>query len=348
LALSRPFASGYHDVAAFIDQDRVMPGDFDFDDEPDPVPRRPSQSRRDLDDPPSARYGRARRPGVSPLLIVALVGGGVMFLAAVVVAVLVVRKAAREDGPVAEAKGPTQTTPPAIVAPRSAAAPARKDPDPATGSPSREVVDRVKSATVRVRVLFRNGQGGSGTGFVEKNSRMVLTNAHVVGLLQKKGEPKLGGARAIELVVNSGEPGKEYSLGGELVAADTENDLALLRPYLLEPGARHLVPDGLVVPRSANATLLQRLFVFGYPFGEQLGTEITVSETSVSSLRMDQATGKLAAIQVKGGMNPGNSGGPVVDVKGNVIGVAVAGIQGTDINFAIPGELVQEFLAKRR
>ena len=48
----------------------------------------------------------------------------------------------------------------------------------------------------------------------------------------------------------------------------------------------------------------------------ELGTEITVSETSVSSLRKDHATGKLAMVQVKGGMNPGNSGGPVVDVEG--------------------------------
>jgi S1-C subfamily serine protease len=327
-----------------------MPGDFDFD-EPDDdrrPARRPASARSRLDDRPDDRPVR-RAPAASPLLIVGVVGGGVMFLVAVVVAILVVRKATRGPEPVAEAAGAAATNPPAIVGPRSAVAtPSRKDPDPITGSPSPEVVEKVKKATVRVRVLFRNGKAGSGTGFVEKNSRLVLTNAHVVGLLQKKGEPKLGGPRAIELVVNSGEPGKEYSLGGELLEADTESDLALLRPYLLKDGERHLVPEGLVVPKTPNVSLLQRLFVFGYPFGEQLGTEITVSETSVSSLRKDPATGKLSAVQVKGGMNPGNSGGPVVDVRGNVVGVAVAGIQGTDINFAIPGELVQEFLAKKR
>ena len=158
--------------------------------------------------------------------------------------------------------------------------------------------------------------------------------------------PSRGGC--FELVVNSGEPGKEYTLGGELLAADLENDLALLRPYVLEVGARHLVPKGLVVPKTPNVALLQRLFVFGYPFGEQLGAEITVRETTVSSLRHDPGSGRLSLIQVGGGMNPGNSGGPVVDLKGNVVGVAVAGIQGTDINFAIPGEVVHEFLAKKR
>jgi S1-C subfamily serine protease len=326
-----------------------MPGDFDFDDPADD-PRRPGTARyrSDEDDRP-ARPARKPGPAFSPLLIAAVAGAGVMFLIAVVVAVLVVRKAIRDPEPAAETKAAGATTVPAITGPRPAVSPtAKKEAEPATGSPTREVVDRVKAATVRVRVLFNNGRGGSGSGFVEDSSRLVLTNAHVVGLLQKKGEPKLGKPRAIELVVNSGEPGKEYSLGGELMAADLENDLALLRPYLIEPGARHIVPRGLVVPKSPKVELLQRLFVFGYPFGEQLGTEITVSETSVSSLRLNKATGRLSEIQVRGGMNPGNSGGPVVDVKGNVVGVAVAGIQGTDLNFAIPGEVVQEFLAKKR
>lgn len=316
-----------------------MPGDFDFDDADDDRPARRSSSRSRLDDRPGRRAVKA-----SPLLITGVVGGAVLFVAAVIVAILVVRKATRTPEPAAEAA----TSPPAITNARPGVlAPSKIDPDPLTGSPSPEVVEKVKRATVRVRVLFRNGKAGSGSGFVEKSSRSVLTNAHVVGLLQKKGEPKLGGPKEIELVVNSGEPGKEYSLGGELLAVDTESDLALLRPYLLQPGERHLVPEGLVVPKSPNVAYLQRLFVFGFPFGEQLGAEITVSETSVSSLRKDPATGKLSAIQVKGGMNPGNSGGPVVDARGNVVGVAVAGIQGTDINFAIPGELVQEFLAKR-
>jgi S1-C subfamily serine protease len=327
-----------------------MPGDFDFDETDDRTPRRAAGYRRELDDRPYERDRPVRPPTqVSPLVAVAVVGGAVMFVAAVIVAILVVRKATRETEPVAETKGVSATTMPVLTGPRPATTvPARKEPDPVAGNPNPEVVEKVRRATVRVRVLFRNGKAGSGTGFVERNSHLVLTNAHVVGLLQKKGEPKLGGPRAIELVVNSGEPGKEYTLGGELVAADTENDLALLRPYRLKEEERHLVPEGLVVPKAPNLALLQRLFVFGYPFGEKLGAEITVSETSVSSLRKDPATGRLSQIQVRGGMNPGNSGGPVVDLKGNVVGVAQAGILGTDLNFAIPGEVVQEFLARKR
>ena len=317
-----------------------MPGDFDFDDDPEDR-ERPRRTSRELDPPRRASYGtRPAKNGPTPLFVIGLVGGGVMLLAVLVVGVLVVHKATSDTPPATS--GPATVVQTSLPRP---APPAKKDSDPIDGSPTKEVIEKVKKATVRVRVLFNNNKGGSGSGFVEKDSRLVLTNAHVLGLLDKKDR----GPRAIELVVNSGDgPDKEYSLGGELVAVDKESDLALIRPFLLEVGARHIVPDGLTVPKSPNVSLLQRLFVFGYPFGERLGTEITVSETSVSSLRKDQATGKLAMVQVKGGMNPGNSGGPVVDARGNVVGVAVAGIQGTDINFAIPGEVVQEFIARKR
>ena len=177
----------------------------------------------------------------------------------------------------------------------------------------REVVEKVQEGHgARSRAVQQPKGRGSGSGFVEKDSGLVLTNAHVLGLVDKKDR----GPRAIELVVNSGEgPGKEYSLGGELVAVDTESDLALIRPLFLQPGAPRR-PGGADGSRNRRmSTLLQRLFVFGYPFGEQLGNEITVSDTSVSSLRRDPATGKLAMVQVKGGMNPGNSGGPVVDAR---------------------------------
>ena len=326
-----------------------MPGDFDFDDDRGDQPGR-SAGRRDLDRSRRDRYDDRRddgsppaRSGVSPVLILAIAGGAVMLLAVVVVIVLVVRKATRETA--SDTSG-NSVAAPTITAPRPASSNApTKEPDPLSGNPTQQVVDRVKRATVRIRVLYNSRKGGSGSGFVEKNSGLVLTNAHVLGLL----DPKDKGPRAIELVVNSGEgPGKEYSLAGQLVAADKDSDLALVQPLLLPDGVRRVVPEGLVVPKTPNVSLLQRLFVFGYPFGEALGNEITVSETSVSSLRRDRATGKLARIQVKGGMNPGSSGGPVVDLRGNVVGVAVAGIEATDINFAIPGEVVQEFISRNR
>ena len=324
---------------------RAEPVDDDFEDEP-PRARPASRRTRDdrLDDPEPVgqpRYparGAAPKKKLSPLLIGGIIAGAVLVLAGGVVGiVLAIGGGSKTTEPKDKGGSTTVTPPPKVVVP-----PKKDSGDPNTPSP--DVVDKVKKASVYIRVAFKNGKGGTGSGFVEKDSRLVVTNAHVVGLLEEKDR----GPKAIELVFNSGEgPDKEYRYGGELVAFDKEHDLAIIRPFLLDVGARQVVPEGLTVPKSPNLILLQKLFVFGYPLGEKLGTEITVTETSVSSLRKE-SSGKPPRIQVKGGMNPGNSGGPVVDVKGNVVGVAVSVILGTDINFAIPGEVVQEFIAKNR
>src|SRR5262249_8217918 len=80
----------------------------------------------------------------------------------------------------------------------------------------------------------------------------------------------------------------------------------------------------------------QPLWVSGFPYGEQLGKNVTVTACPVSSLRKEN--GVLTRLQVHGDMQPGNSGGPVVDAQGDVVGVAVAIIRTTRINFAIPGD----------
>src|SRR4029079_19297050 len=68
--------------------------------------------------------------------------------------------------------------------------------------------------------------------------------------------------------------------------------------------------------------------------------------SSVSSLRRDKQ-GSIKQDQVAGGMHPGNSGGPVVDSQGRVVGVAVSVLRNTQINFAIPGERVHVLLNGR-
>jgi S1-C subfamily serine protease len=82
------------------------------------------------------------------------------------------------------------------------------------------------------------------------------------------------------------------------------------------------------------------VYTFGYPFGEALSTShgnpaITVGRASVSSIRRDDF-GRLVAVQIDGALNPGNSGGPVVDVKGRLIGVAVSTIRRAHIGQVIP------------
>ena len=174
----------------------------------------------------------------------------------------------------------------------------------------------------------------SGSGFFDGATGMVLTNAHVIGMLHADEPPP----QKLDVVLQSGEK-DEKTLPGRIVAVDRVSDLAVLAVDVRAAGLA-APPAALTLASASALRETQQVFVFGFPFGEGLGKNITVSTSSISSLRKDK-DGMLAQVQVNGGMNPGNSGGPVVDTAGNVVGVAVAGIRGTQINFAIPGDLVQ-------
>ena len=142
----------------------------------------------------------------------------------------------------------------------------------------------------------------------------------------------------VDVVAYSGEP-NELKMSGHVVAVDRKSDLAVLRV----PVSPQLPPP-LAVGSATSLIETQKVYVFGFPLGASLGKNITVSESSVSSLRRDTESNELSQVQVNGGMQPGNSGGPVVDARGVVVGVSVAIIRGTQLNFAIPGDYVLRLL----
>jgi hypothetical protein len=94
------------------------------------------------------------------------------------------------------------------------------------------------------------------------------------------------------------------------------------------------------------------VYIFGFPLGNVLANvggnpAITVGRGSVSSIRLD-ADGKVGVVQIDGGLNPGNSGGPVVDSKGRLVGIANATIRGAQsIGFAIPAAKLKALLDGR-
>jgi S1-C subfamily serine protease len=201
-----------------------------------------------------------------------------------------------------------------------------------------EVLKRVKAATLYIKVQGADGTA-TGSGFFEQSTGLILTNAHVVGML-RAGAPA---PRKVEAVLNSGIEG-ETSLPARVVSVDHEADLALLRVQL---SAAQLTTIPMLTMALAKDLLeTQPVYVIGFPFGEKVNRSVTISPSAVSSLHHGP-DGTLTRVQVNGGMHPGNSGGPVVDSRGNVVGVAVAGIPGTQINFAIPGEAVRSFLEGR-
>jgi S1-C subfamily serine protease len=148
---------------------------------------------------------------------------------------------------------------------------------------------------------------GLGTGFVAWNdadSSYLLTAAHVVA-----DEP----SGTVTITRRGG------SWSGEVSGIDLKNDLAIVRVNGRPAGAAPLWQN----PRTHRAQQGDQLLLIGSPFG--LGGTVTTGVVSRVTKR---------EIQTDAAANPGNSGGPALDAKGNIVGVLVSG-GGENINFAI-------------
>jgi S1-C subfamily serine protease len=214
----------------------------------------------------------------------------------------------------------------------------RTPPVAAEGDLSREELVKLgKPATALVECTYTRGRA-HGSAFCVHPSGLFATNAHVVtppapGL----GEP------SIALVLNP-SLGTQRVLPAKLVRVDKDKDLALLKVE----GVKDL--PALSLGTVDGVTETTEVIAFGFPFGTQLSENkidypaVSVNVGSVTSLR--QKEGALHRIQVDVVLNPGNSGGPVLDRKGKVVGVVVAGVRGAQVNFLIPVSHLAEFVEK--
>ncbi len=228
----------------------------------------------------------------------------------------------------------------------------------AQDSMSSATLSAVKNATV----FIKTGTG-SGSGFVirtEGDEAWIVTNHHVLQSEQRKaaGQPFIPPPHAMiaalkvadfRVVFDSGTK-SERSLKAEAVALDPRRDLAVLHVSKLSAPPR---PIDLNAVAQLHETL--PVFTFGFPFGEGLAIgdgnpAVTVGRATVSSLR-ENDDGDLARVQLDGAVNPGNSGGPVVDAQGRLVGVAVSQIRSsggaTGIAMAIPAEELRTILRGR-
>jgi predicted Zn finger-like uncharacterized protein len=208
------------------------------------------------------------------------------------------------------------------------------------GALTQEVRDRVKRSTVFIHVTSNDGSQASGSGFFGIEKELVLTNAHVVDMLSPESRPP----KKIEVTVFKATP-EEFKLDGSVIGVDRNSDLAVLS-VKSQKATKTAFPPPLAVKSAKTLVETQRLFVSGFPLGEEIGKEISIRPSEVTSFRKNKE-GRLDKIQVEGGMTHGNSGGPVVDSAGDVVGVAVSGYDGLNINFAIPGDNVAGFVSGR-
>jgi uncharacterized protein (TIGR03067 family) len=199
---------------------------------------------------------------------------------------------------------------------------------PASGQePSRaEIAKQIKAATVYVQA----GPRGEGSAFCIHESGLFLTNAHVLGKFDE-----------VTLVLHSGLADQKV-VTAKMVRIDAALDLALVK-------VDEKTNCGVLTLGSSDGLAEQaEVITAGFPFGKNLALEkdeypsLSINAGRISSLRMKN--GELHRIQMDAVVNPGNSGGPVVDAKGKVIGVTVSGVPGATVNFAIPVNHVHRFL----
>lgn len=195
-----------------------------------------------------------------------------------------------------------------------------------------EVLNRVKAATVFIKA-DRGESPRSGSGFlfsVDGDTGVVVTNAHVVA------QPAGAGLSPTNFtVVFRGGLKEEQVAEGTVVAIDKDWDIAILRVR----GVKNL-PTPLTDLRKDEPRETMTVFAAGYPFGTGLSltkgnAAVSVARASVSSLRRDNS-GDIARIELEGSLHPGNSGGPVVDKDGRLVGVVVARVSGSYIGVAVP------------
>ncbi len=202
---------------------------------------------------------------------------------------------------------------------------------PAAPQDLTELARKARDSVVLLTVFEPGGRAiGTGTGFFVEGGQLV-TNHHVIDRAYRV-EAMLANKEALEVT--------------GVAVADEVNDLAILEV------ASGTYPT-LTLADSAAVEAGERIVVLGNP----LGLSSTLSEGIVSAIRTEglageSGLGRTAAreteaplLQISAAISPGSSGSPVMNLSGEVVGVAVSQfVYGQNLNFAVPAAAVRELL----
>ena len=165
----------------------------------------------------------------------------------------------------------------------------------------------------------------TGTGFALKDN-YIVTNYHVVD-----------GAKSISIQGVNGSFTNKHN--AEVVATDKQNDLAILK-------AKGVTISSASIPYSVKTNTSEvgeEVFILGYPLTSTMGEEIKLTTGVVSSKTGFQ--GDVSMYQTSAPIQPGNSGGPLFDSKGNVIGIVSAKHVGAEnVGYAIKSSYLRNLM----
>jgi S1-C subfamily serine protease len=207
------------------------------------------------------------------------------------------------------------------------------------------IYDRLSPGVVTVIAISESGgaraRGGLGSGFVLDADGRIATNAHVI--TSDDGKP------AGDVYIQFGDGNR---LPARIVGTDRDSDVGLLK---IDPG--ELRGDAKLVPLplgvSRDLVVGAPVAAIGSPFGEEQSLStgvVSAVDRDIESLNRRFRIGN--AIQTDAAINHGNSGGPLLDAKGRVIGInsqiRSTGGGGEGVGFAIPVETVERSLDQLR
>lgn len=162
------------------------------------------------------------------------------------------------------------------------------------------LVERIQRGVVQI-----TADDGSGSGFIATRSGLVVTSEHIVGRESRVG---------VRLT-----DGRQYD--GEVLERDATADLALVK---IVDDERF---DALVVGSTDGVRVGDEVLTLGFPIVDRIGTNLTVTRGIISATRVSDG---VELLQTDAAMNPGNSGGPLVNINGEVIGVSGFRIEEAD------------------